>query len=912
MKRGKLRVYLGAAPGVGKTFAMLNEGTRRADRGSDVVVAFLETHERINTAAQVGSLEVIPRRTVSYRDAQLGEMDLDAVLARKPEVALVDELAHTNVPGSRNTKRWQDIETLLAAGIDVITTVNVQHLESLNDVVQRITGIEQRETVPDAVVRGADQIELVDMSPESLRRRMAHGNVYPADRIDAALGNYFRAGNLGALRELALLWVADRVEESLHDYLVSHGIGDVWETRERIVVAITGAPGGDTVIRRASRLASRSHADLLGVRVVPADGLAAMRGPELESQRWLLSEVGGRYHEVVGNEVAAALVDFAVAERATQLVVGASRKSRWKHLMQGSVVGTVLRRAGTLDVHVISTSEVPNFTSVFRLPNSALSARRRFSVLLASLFGLFLLTGIGIRLGSRISLSTVLLLSLVFVVAIAANGGTLVGVAAALTTSLTVNWYFVPPVHTFTISDPENVVSLVVFVAVAVGVSVFADRMAQRSGEALRARAEAEALARTTATLVGEADPLASVLSQIRSVFEFSSASVLSRGDTGSADNASGTGSANNVAITNKEVGENGDNTAKSERSWIVEAVTGQQAPTKPEDGESFNLNEDGSMVLVVIGPQLGGDNRRVLHIFADQLCVALTARVLQREAIAAETLVERDLLRTAMLQAVSHDLRTPLASIKTSVTTLLQPSMEWATSTHSELLATIDSETDRLNRLVGNLLDMSRLQAGVLAVQFGDVALEDVVGSALASLSQTPTNLTIDVQETVPLVHADATLLERVLANVVSNAIQWSPDGQISLSAGLVGDRVHLRIVDHGPGIPEEMKERVLQPFQRLGDQPTSAKVNTSGTGVGLGLAVANGFVVAMNGELRLEDTPGGGLTVIIDLLAAGGVDSSRPTPNFASLSSVSSLVSGMSLTSATSTVNSLQKAVE
>jgi two-component system, OmpR family, sensor histidine kinase KdpD len=647
MKRGKLRVYLGAAPGVGKTFAMLNEGTRRTERGADVVVAFLETHDRINTAAQLGNLELIPRRMVTYRDTQLGEMDLDAVLARKPEIALVDELAHTNVPGSRNIKRWQDIEVFLAAGIDVITTVNVQHLESLNDVVHRITGIEQRETVPDAVVRGADQIELVDMSPESLRRRMAHGNVYPAERIEAALGNYFRAGNLGALRELALLWVADRVEESLHDYLVSHGIGDVWETRERIVVAITGAPGGDTVIRRAARLAGRSHADLLGVRVVPADGLAATGGPELEGQQRLLGEVSGRYYEVVGNEVAVALVDFAVAERATQLVVGSSKRSRWKHLVQGSVVGTVLRRAGTLDVHVISTTELPAFTSVLRLPNPTISARRRYGVLLASLVGLFLLTAIGIRLGSAISLSTVLLLSLVFVVAIAANGGTLVGVAAALATFLTVNWYFVPPVRTFTISDPENVVSLVVFVAVAVGVSVFTDRMAKRSGEALRARSEAEALARTTATLVGEADPLPSVLLQIRAIFEFTAASVLSRTDADHSENADNAetshefGNGNDSGSTGYFKSANDErnrNTVEGERSWIVEAVAGEQAPVKPEDGESFNLNEDGSMVLVVIGPQLSGDTRRVLHIFADQLCVALTARHLQQDSVAAKT----------------------------------------------------------------------------------------------------------------------------------------------------------------------------------------------------------------------------------------------------------------------------------
>ncbi len=276
MARGLLRIYLGAAPGVGKTYAMLNEGWRRAQRGTDVVVGFVETHGRENTHAQVRDLEVVPRRTVTYRGAEFEEMDVDAIVARAPAVALVDELAHTNVPGSRNTKRWQDVEELLASGIDVISTVNVQHLESMNDVVEQVTGTKQQETIPDSVVRAADQIEIVDMTPQALRRRMAHGNIYPAERVDASLANFFREGNLGALRELALMWVADRVDEALEDYREAHGISGTWETRERVVVAITGAPGGSDVIRRAARMAARTRGELLGVHVRPADGL---RGP---------------------------------------------------------------------------------------------------------------------------------------------------------------------------------------------------------------------------------------------------------------------------------------------------------------------------------------------------------------------------------------------------------------------------------------------------------------------------------------------------------------------------------------------------------------------------------------------------------------------------------------------------------
>ncbi|TML17843.1 MAG: histidine kinase, partial [Actinobacteria bacterium] len=356
MARGVLRVYLGAAPGVGKTYAMLDEGWRRKERGTDVVIGVIETHNRPSTIAQIRDLEIVPRRRVEYRGAMLEEMDLEAVLARRPHVALVDELAHTNVPGSRNEKRWQDIEELLNAGINVVSTVNIQHLESLNDVVEKITGIAQRETVPDAFVRQADQIELVDMSPEALRRRMAHGNIYTPERIDAALGNYFRPGNLSALRELALLWVADRVEDTLQQYLEDYGVAGAWETRERVVVAMTGAPSGDALIRRAARMAARNKGELRGVRVIASDGLAPTGSNDhLSSQRRLLKELGGTYHEVTGDDVATALVEFARAERATQLVLGATRRSRRQELLGGSVIGRVLRMAGSLDVHVIAT-----------------------------------------------------------------------------------------------------------------------------------------------------------------------------------------------------------------------------------------------------------------------------------------------------------------------------------------------------------------------------------------------------------------------------------------------------------------------------------------------------------------------------------------------------------------------------
>src|SRR5579872_6606307 len=354
--RGHLRIYLGSAAGVGKTFAMLGEGHRRAERGADVVVAYAEAHGRPQTAALLDGLEVIPRRSLEYRGATFEEMDLGAVLARRPEIALVDEFAHTNVPGSKNEKRWQDVEELLDAGIDVISAVNIQHLASLNDVVEKITGVPQRETVPDAIVRAADQVEIIDMTPEALRRRMAHGNIYPAEKIDAALTHYFRAGNLAALRELALLWLADKVDEGLQRYRAAHDIHGTWEARERVVVALTGGPEGDTLIRRAARIAARtSGGDLLAVHVTKSDGLTGANPGNLARQRQLVESLGGTYHQVVGDEIADSLLTFAKAENATQLVLGASRRSWLLALLTGPGIGSrTIRDSGAIDVHMVT------------------------------------------------------------------------------------------------------------------------------------------------------------------------------------------------------------------------------------------------------------------------------------------------------------------------------------------------------------------------------------------------------------------------------------------------------------------------------------------------------------------------------------------------------------------------------
>jgi two-component system sensor histidine kinase KdpD len=831
MARGQLRIYLGAAPGVGKTFAMLNEGHRRRDRGTDVVVGFVETHGRPRTAEQIRDIEVVPRRPISYKGAVLEEMDVDAVLARHPKVALVDELAHTNIPGSRNEKRWQDVQELLDAGIDVISTVNIQHLESINDVVERITGIRQRETIPDELVRAADQVELVDMTPEALRRRLAHGNVYAPEKIDSALANYFREGNLGALRELALLWVADKVDVGLELYRERHGITEPWETRERVVVALTGAPSGEALIRRAARIAQRAHGDLIGVHVRSQEGLAGPPAGIIEQHRKLLVEMGGEYHEVAGVDVATALVDFAKAENATQLVLGSSRRSRWAELTRGSVINRVARMAKPIDVHVISQEPVEEQEGEVRtLPLwrrivSPVSTRRQLTGLAIGLIGVPVMTAILSQLRDSIGLPTVLLLFLALVVTTASVGGTIPAVVTAIAAFLAANWYFTEPIHRWTIGEGENLIALLVFLGVAVAVSWFVDTAARRTREVAYSRREAAALVQLAATM-GEDDPIPALLGHLRTVFGLTGAALLQRTPEG----------------------------------WRVEASSGTPVPERPEDADLVqDLNPDAMLALT--GRSIAAEDQVILNAFATQLAVVLEHGRLRTEAARAHALAEANELRTALLQAVSHDLRTPLASIKASVTSLNQSDVEWSAQETQQFLATIDDETDRLTNLVANLLDMSRIQAGVLRPVLRPVALEEVVPSAVMSLGPRATAVDTSVSETLPPVLADSALLERALANVIDNAVRVSADGQrVRVEAGAFGDHIDLRVIDRGPGILPEQREQVFRPFQRLGDTRT-------GTGVGLGLAVARGFLTAMGATIEIDDTPGGGTTVLMSL---------------------------------------------
>jgi two-component system sensor histidine kinase KdpD len=859
--RGNLRIYLGAAAGVGKTFAMLGEGHRREERGADVVVAYVETHGRPQTAALLDGLEVIPRRQISYRGAVFEEMDTDAVLARKPGVALVDEFAHTNVPGSRNEKRWQDVEELLEAGIDVISAVNIQHLESLNDVVERITGVPQRETVPDAVVRAADQVELVDMTAEALQRRMVHGNIYPPEKIDAALTHYFRTGNLTALRELALLWLADKVDEGLQRYRAAHEIHDTWEARERVVVALTGGPEGDTLIRRAARIAARSSGgDLLAVHVTKSDGLTGADPSALARQRRLTESMGGSYHQIVGDNIPEALLTFARAENATQLVLGASRRSWLNAMLTGPGIGSrTIRGSGPIDVHIVTHSHMGRGRGLLPRARGGINARRRLAGYVLAAVLAPLLTVVLTTMRGGLNLTSDVLLFLVAVIAVALMGGFMPALLEAIAGSLLLNYYFTPPIHKWTIAQANNALALGVFVAVGLVVSFVVDIAARRTQQAARASAESELMVTTAGSVLRGQQALTAVLDRVREAFGMESVALL---ECGSAPGGTGQRGEDDDLPGNAP-GQAAPARRGPAADWTVVASSGEHSPVRPDEAD-VDVPVADSLSLVLRGRPLPAADRRVLGAFAAYAAVALEQQRLTAEAEAARPIAAADKMRTALLAAVSHDLRTPLASAKAAVTSLRSHDVDWDKEDEEELLATADESLDRLAHLVDNLLDMSRLQAGALAVFPRPARMDEVVARALDDLGPGSRAVVVDIPDSLPEIQVDPAILERVIVNLTANALRYAPEQVPPLiTASALGDRVELRVVDRGPGIPEEERDRMFVPFQRLGDTDNT-------TGVGLGLALSRGLTEAMGGELTPEETPGGGLTMTVSLPAA------------------------------------------
>lgn len=819
-KRGQLRVLLGAAPGVGKTFTMLEEGRRLLGNGKDVVVGIVETHGRAATAAMTAGIPAVPRTRIEHRGVTLEEMDLQAVLDRRPEIALVDELAHTNAPGSKNDKRWQDVEELLVAGIDVISTLNIQHIESLNDVVEQITGVPQRETVPDSFLRGAEQIEVVDLAPQALRDRLSGGFVYPAERIDAALSNYFRLGNLTALRELALIWLADEVDQALKGYRKDHGIDSTWEARERVVVALTGGPEGETLLRRGARIAARSAGgELIAVHITSQDGLRSGNPATLAEQRALVEKLNGTYHQVIGEDIPTALVEFARSVNATQLVLGASRRGRVTAAFTGPGIGaTVVRESGDIDVHMVNHAAAGKR---FTLPplTGALTRKRRILGFVVALLGGPALTGLLSLFRSEDSITTDVLSYQLLVVIVALVGGIWPALFAAVLSGITLDFLFIEPLYTIHIHQPHHLLSLILYVLIASLVSFVVDRAARYTRAARRSAAESELIQTIAGSVLRGDNAIQALIDRTREAFQLPGVRLM--------------------------------------RGEDVLARSGEPLP----DNHHASIRITDDTTLELHGPDLAASEQRLLAVVTAQFAATLEHEHLTQTAKQIEPIAASDRVRGALLSALSHDLRRPLAAASAAVGGLKAAGPDLASAQKRELFDTAEESLGALATLVTDLLDVSRLQAGVLTIAEIPTDPAETIAPALDELHLGPTDVTLALNHGDAVAHADPVLLQRVLVNLLTNAHRYSPAGTpIHVSTSTFADRLEIRIIDRGPGIPPEKLDDIFLPFQRLGDTDNT-------TGLGLGLALSRGFIEAMHGTLTPEDTPGGGLTMVISL---------------------------------------------
>lgn len=795
-----MRVYLGAAAGVGTTYAMLDEGARRAARGTDVVVGWVDTHRRPRTVEKLGSLMDVERAPAS--------LDVIEIIRRRPAVVLVDELHRVTDEAVGQAPNWKLVDQILDAGIHVIATLTVQHIESLADTVAGIVGRPPDGLVPDSFLLRAEQIELVDMTPEAIRRRIAHGNVFGSEALDPGDSELFNTDAFAHLRALLVIWMAERLQAN--EEARGHA-------EEKVVVAVTDAPSSPTVVRRAARLAQRLHAPLLGVHVVASTQAEA----NPHERRRQVESVGGAYYEVSGERLARALVSFAEAEHATQLVVGNAHSARWRR--RGSVVRSVLEQNPRLDLHVVTAEDAPNETRPAPW-RGGVSRRRQLLGFALGAVVLAVLTATLVANRGELSVATSLALYLLAVVAITAVGGQWPGIAAALAGPLIANWYLIPPYHTFRINNAENLLELLVFLSVAIIVSFFVSIATRRASEADRAWREASTLALLSES--GAAEPLQGIVELLRTTFRFAGVAVLE-----------GTG-----------------------ENCRVLASTGPDSPVSAA-GADLVMSIGPDATLVASGGPLPADDHRVLKAFLAQLAKALEQHRLREIESAAQALEQADQLRTAMLRSVSHDLRTPLSSIKASVSSLRQSDVRWNDAERNEFLESIESETDRLTSIVTNLLDLSRLEAGVLSPRLRPVSLEEVIPGALHALGDRAATVHLELPADIEEVEVDPALLERAVANLVENAVKWSPPGRsVIVRAHCTGPDAQIHIIDHGPGIPADQRDVVVQPFHRLGD-------GTNAGGLGLGLAIADRVIAAMGGRLELRDTPGGGLTAVISL---------------------------------------------
>jgi len=851
-RSGRLKIFIGAAPGVGKTYEMLQQARARKQDGYDIVAGVVETHGRKETQALLEGLAVVPRKRLEYRGQSLEEMDLDAVIARHPQIVLVDELAHTNVPGSRHPKRYLDVEELLRHGIDVYTTVNIQHIESLNDVVAQITHVRVRETVPDSVFDRADAIELVDLTPDDLIERLKEGKVYVPKQAERALEHYFSPGNLTALRELALRRTAERVDEQLLTHMQAHAIPGPWAAGERILVCISEDPRAAGLVRYAKRLADRLHAPFTALCV---ETRRSLQWSEVERDRVadtlrLAEALGGEAITVPGGDrgIVDDVISFAHANNVTQIIVGKSTRSRWFEILHGSVVHELVRRSGNISVHVIAGEElardpIPKKT-VRPAEDVAPFDPWPYAVALAAVA---VALGVGELIQPWLGIENVDLVFLTAVVAVAVRYGLWPSLLATVVSSLCYNFFFLPPIYTFTITDPTNVAAFVFFTIVAVVVSHFAARGRTRTvaaHERVRAVELLYAFSRKLAGVGTLDDVLWATAYQTALMLKVRV--VLLLPENGSI--AVKAGYPPEDTLDDADI-------AAANWAWENDRSAGRGSDTLPGAKRLFLPMRTGRGAIGVIGidsdkpgPLLTPDQRRLLDALIDQSALAIERVYLVEDVDRAKRTIETDRLRSALLTSISHDLKTPLAAVLAAAGTLRDFATALTDAEKSDLLATIIDESERLNRFIANLLDMTKLEAGAIVPNAAPHDLDEIVGSALRRAGKILARhrVELDLAPALPMVAIDPVLFEQALFNLLDNAAKYSPAGTtIRVRSWREQDSVCLQVLDEGGGIPSADLEHIFDKFYRVekGDQVRA--------GTGLGLAISRGFIEAMHGTI-------------------------------------------------------------
>lgn len=871
--RGKLKVFFGATAGVGKTYAMLEAAHEQREDGVNVVVGVIETHGRAETEALLKGLEILPPRVIEHRGVRLHEFDLDAALARRPAIILMDEWAHTNAPGSRHPKRWQDVDELLKAGINVYTTVNVQHLESLNDIVAQITGVRVSETVPDSVLEQADDVELIDLPPDDLIQRLKEGKVYVSQQAQHAIRNFFRKGNLIALRELALRRTAERVDQQMEVYRRDHAVVRTWPAAETIMVCVNIKPRGARLVRAARRLAAGLHAKWIAVYVQTSRHLGL---PEAERERVfqalrLAEQLGAETLTLSGENVTQEILNYARTRNVTRIIVGKPVRARWKEWIFGSVVADLVRQSGEIDIYVI-TGEAGEGRPLAAQMFQRTSAWGSYGLGVLFVAGC---TVVDWLMFPYFGVANLVMVYLIGVVVVASRYGTGPSILASVLSVAAFDFFFVPPYLSFSVSDIQYVLTFIVMLAVALvisGLTVRIKRQADASRQRERRTAVLYAMSRDLATRRKIADLTAVASQHLRDVFD-SQVAVFLPDPSGRL-----------VLQHTEELFFEFDPKEAGVAQWVHEHSqrAGLGSDTLPGAGALYwpLLGTQGSIGVLAIRPSQPGrlfdpEQLHLLETLANQMALAIERARLAKESHQAQVRAETERLRNAILSSVSHDLRTPLATITGAASSLLDSSAGTDSSSRRELIQAIYTEANRLDRLVRNLLDMTRLEAGAVQLRKEFHPLEEVVGAALTRLGsrlqghQIKTEFPADL----PLVLLDGVLIEQVMLNLLENAIKYAPPGStIDLSATASEKEILIEIADRGPGLPPGDEERIFDKFYRAGPAQEG--------GVGLGLTICRGIVQAHGGRIWAENRSGDGAVFRFTLPLEGTQPIVEPEP--------------------------------